>query len=156
MLGRCFIMRKRETTTWEGKPISPRPPYGATIVVYRQNQGYLEYLILHRAYNSPSYEGDWAWTPPSGARYPGEPVSECAVRELKEETGLVLQLEQTPHGTEDWYVYISEARVADQIVLGLEHDRYEWASLEEAVRRCQPEKVSSAIQRAAEGLTNIG
>jgi 8-oxo-dGTP diphosphatase len=125
-------------------------------VVYRQNQGYLEYLILHRAYNSPSYEGDWAWTPPSGARYPGEPVSECAVRELKEETGLVLQLEQTPHGTEDWYVYISEARVADQIVLGLEHDRYEWASLEEAVRRCQPEKVSSAIQRAAEGLTNIG
>jgi len=149
-------MPKREATTWDGKPICPRPPYGATIVVYRQNKGHQEFLVLHRAFNHPNFEGDWAWTPPSGARYPGEPVRECAVRELKEETGLLLQLEQTPHGTEDWHVYIAEARGVDRIVLGPEHDRYEWASLEEAVRRCQPEKVSSAIQRVADGLTNIG
>jgi 8-oxo-dGTP pyrophosphatase MutT (NUDIX family) len=149
-------MSKREKTTWDGKPISSELPYGATIVVYRQNQRRLEYLILHRAYNNPSYEGEWAWTPPSGARYPGESVEECAVRELEEETGLVLQTERTSHGTEDWYVYVAEAEETDQIVVGVEHDRYKWVSLEEAVRRCQPEKVSVAIQRTGEWLNRKG
>ena len=149
-------MSKQGKTTWDGKPISPKPPYGATIVVYRQNQRNLEYLILHRSHNDSGYEGDWAWTPPSGARYPGEPVEKCAVRELKEETGLVLQIEQTPYGTEDWLVYIAEVKVKDQIILGLEHDRYKWVPLEEAMRCCQPENVSLAIQRAGGHRSDTG
>jgi len=47
-----------------------------------------EYLPLHRAHRGAGYAGDWAWTPPSGARLPGEPVLAGALRELKEEAGI--------------------------------------------------------------------
>lgn len=81
-------------TTWDGKPISPDPPYGASIIVYRPSAKGRRFLILHRAHRGPAYEGEWAWTPPSGARYPGEPVEQCAQRELAEETGLRLSLQR--------------------------------------------------------------
>ena len=75
-------------TTWDGKPIASEPPYGAMVLVYRMNGEQPEFLILHRAQLGPDFEGDWAWTPPSGARQPGETIEECARRELWEEAGL--------------------------------------------------------------------
>lgn len=72
--------------TWDGLPIAPDEAYGSAILVRGSGTG--DYLILHRARHGPGYEGDWAWTPPSGSRQPGEPVLAAAPRELAEETGL--------------------------------------------------------------------
>ena len=59
----------------------------------------------------------------------------------------MLEVVPTPHGTADWHVYVAEAGMTDEVVLGVEHDRYKWVTLEEAVRRCQPELVSAPIWR---------
>ena len=82
-------------TTWDGLPVSEEKPYGITAVVFRRVCG-TEVLMLHRAHRGSDYEGEWAWTPPAGARLPGEPVDACARRELREETGLELPMEPTP------------------------------------------------------------
>ncbi|HEY76962.1 MAG TPA: NUDIX domain-containing protein [Thermoflexia bacterium] len=138
--------------TWDGRPVSPEPPYGATVVVYRRGVGGVEFLVLHRAHEGVGYEGEWAWTPPSGARYPGEPIEECAARELREETGLTLPLERTGYGDERWYVYMAEAEPGDEVRLGEEHDRCEWVGAEEAIRRCLPEQVSAPLRSVARDL----
>jgi 8-oxo-dGTP pyrophosphatase MutT (NUDIX family) len=138
--------------TWDGQPISQEKPHGVTIVVYRWNSDSLEFLILHRAYAGSDYEGEWAWTPPSGARHPGEDVDACARRELFEETGLELSPNQTDCGTDDWWVYLAEATSNAHIHLSMEHDRYEWVSVEKAVQKCTPAAVSQPLQKAAARL----
>ncbi|MGH2371606.1 MAG: NUDIX domain-containing protein, partial [Chloroflexota bacterium] len=99
----------RTGTTWDGLPISDEVPHGATVVVFRRLTGGTEFLLLHRAHNGPAYEGDWAWTPPSGARFPGEPIAVCARRELREEAGLELDVVPADCGTPSWQVYVAEA-----------------------------------------------
>lgn len=144
------VMKKNPIqTTWDGKEISPEPPYGSMVVVYRFIDDDLWILLLHRAHHGTVYEGDWAWTPPSGARQPGEAIEVCARRELEEEAGLILTIQLTDCGDEEWYVYVAEdteeciVRLIDQ-----EHDRYEWVRTEEAVSRCKPERVSASLERA--------
>lgn len=95
-------------STWDGKPIAPDPPHGATVVVYRQTPTGPEFLLLHRAHEGVDYEGDWACTPPAGARQPGEEIEGCARRELLEEAGLSVQLRPTNHGGPNWVVYCAE------------------------------------------------
>jgi hypothetical protein len=76
--------------TWDGEPIAPDPPFGAAIVVFRENDaagGLLQFLLLHRVPRGTDDDGAWAWGPPAGARHPGEPLLACATRELREETG---------------------------------------------------------------------
>ena len=135
-------------TTWDGLPISREPPHGATIVVFRRAGGAIELLMLHRAHHGPEYEGDWAWTPPAGSRLPGEPIEVCARRELREESGLILDLEPTACGTVEWHVYLAEASADIQVVLDAEHDQFVWVSCEEAVGRCRPDRASVPLQAA--------
>lgn len=136
-------------TTWDGQPISQEKPYGATIVVYRHTAGKLEYLIMHRTYAGPDYEGDWAWTPPSGARHPDEEIGACARRELQEETGLELVPVLTDFGTEGWWVFMAEMSPEGKIRLSVEHDQFAWVSPEIAVQKCRPEVVSLPLQKLA-------
>src|SRR5689334_8450153 len=109
--------RVERDITWDGLPIAQEPPFGAVVVVFRDGGSGCELLLLHRAHSGPDYSGDWAWTPPSGARLPGEPIEACARRELGEETGLSLQLTHTDCGSEDWPVYIAEAPLDAHVVL---------------------------------------
>jgi 8-oxo-dGTP pyrophosphatase MutT (NUDIX family) len=136
-------------TTWDGLPVSPDPPYGCAIVVFRQAGARHELLLLHRAHHGLEYEGDWAWTPPSGARLPGEAPDDCARRELREETGLALPLHATSCGTPEWYAYWAEAPHDARIILDAEHDRYAWLPPGEAVRRCTPDAPRLALARVA-------
>jgi 8-oxo-dGTP pyrophosphatase MutT (NUDIX family) len=136
-------------TTWDGLPVSPEPPYGCAVIVYRQGAAGRELLMLHRAHHGADYEGDWAWTPPSGARLPGEVLDDCAQRELREETGLSLPLHATACGTPDWYAYWAEAQHDAVIVLDAEHDRYVWMPPDEAVQRCAPDAARWALARVA-------
>ena len=143
-----------ETHTYDGLPIAQDPPHGAAVIVHRRGPLGLELLILRRAHTGPAPEGephiagDWTWTPPAGARLPGEPVGLCAQRELLEETGLVLPLRLTAAGSPHWRVFTALARPDAQVVLDDEHDAYEWVDLDEALRRCRPQLVADQIRVA--------
>lgn len=144
--------------TWDGKPIAPEPPYGAMVLVYRMNGKRPEFLILHRAQPGPDFEGDWAWTPPSGARQPGETIEECARRELWEEAGLRADAYPLPATSargrvEDWAVFHAPVSLDVQVSLhDVEHDRYEWVSPEQVLAKCRPEVVRTGIERALRAL----
>jgi 8-oxo-dGTP pyrophosphatase MutT (NUDIX family) len=141
-----------ERYTWDGQPISRELPHGVSVVVYRRTPKWL-LLLLHRAHNGADYDGDWAWTPPSGARHPGEAVHDAARRELYEEAGLSLCLQPTPLGTAEWSLYVAEAHDQDFVVLvDPEHDRYVWVTPEEAVRRVEPAVVKDSLIRAVNFL----
>ncbi|MCC7353708.1 MAG: NUDIX domain-containing protein [Anaerolineae bacterium] len=73
---------------------------------------------------SDSLEGDWAWTPPSGALYPGEDVVDCAKRELFEETGLQLELVPVAREQDDWKLFLARSSGPVDIHLSEEHDQY--------------------------------
>lgn len=123
------------------------------VVVYRRTSFALEFLLLHRAHEGPDYEGDWAWTPPSGARQPGETVEDCAQRELYEEAGLRVQPLPAASETDDWAVFYAEVELDAPVTLhDEEHDRFEWVSFEEASTRCRPAKVAHGIECAARAI----
>jgi 8-oxo-dGTP pyrophosphatase MutT (NUDIX family) len=129
-------------TTYDGVPVAQERPFGASVIVYRQAEGGLELLLLHRAHGGPDFEGDWAWTPPAGARQPGEEPDAAAARELLEETGLRLPMRRICDGSGDWLVYAAEAAGDCSVVLDAEHDRFEWVPAERAPARCRPEQVA--------------
>jgi 8-oxo-dGTP pyrophosphatase MutT (NUDIX family) len=140
-------------TTWDGLPVARESPYACSVVVWREAETGREFLLLHRlAPGGADYEGEWAWTPPSGARQPGEEPDAAAARELEEETGLTLPLTLAPEATasEDVAIYVAEAPPDVEVVLDDEHDRYLWLSLEEALPKCLPQVVASGLANAAE------
>ena len=141
--------------TWDGKAASSERPFGASVVVYREAPKGHEFLLLHRAQAGPEYEGDWAWTPPSGSRLPGEDLRNCALRELKEESDLELDIVETDLGTEDWAVFVAEAASDSIVKVGLdkEHDRFEWMEISEVRQRCRPKNVLDQIESVAQSLT---
>ena len=127
-------------------------PFGAAVIVYRRTPQ-LEVLLLHRAAEGPDYEGDWAWTPPAGARFPAEPIDDCAARELHEEIGLdfVPELVEVAQTT-GWAIYAAEVSSDVPIQLDSEHDRYERLAVAAAVERCLPASVAESISRALRGV----
>lgn len=142
-------------TTWDGLPVAREPPYACCIVVWRQAAGGREFLILHRLHAGGSeHHGEWAWTPPSGARLPDETADEAAERELREETGLVLPLRAIPEAaaSENIALYVAEAAADADVCLDHEHDVFGWLSLDGAVERCLPPEVGASIRNAAAWL----
>jgi predicted NUDIX family NTP pyrophosphohydrolase len=119
------------------------------IVVYRCRDGVLEFLLLHRGHHGPEYEGDWAWTPPSGARYPGEALALSARRELEEETQLCLTPRSVTGGSVEWPVFIAEAPGQAHVHLSPEHDRFDWLALEEAAALITPHIVRESFLAVA-------
>ena len=133
-------------TTWDGHPVSREKPYGASIVVWRRAVHGREFLILHRSHaGGPEFEGDWAWTPPSGARVPGEALEDTARRELLEEAALDLPLEPSDLGSDDWAVFVAEAPAGALVALDDEHDRFVWLPAAEAAAKCRPPSVGHTL-----------
>jgi 8-oxo-dGTP pyrophosphatase MutT (NUDIX family) len=142
-------------TTWDGLPVAPEPPFAVTVVVWREEARGREFLLLHRlAPGGPGYEGDWAWTPPSGARLPDEEPDDAARRELYEETGLTLEIvpARATSASEEVAQYVARAAPGEAIVLDAEHDRFEWLSLDDALERCLPAVVAQGLANAATSL----
>lgn len=139
-------------TTYDGQQIAREAPFGVTVIVYRHVNEDAEFLVLHRAHNGPEYDGDWAWTPPAGARWPGESPDDCAQRELFEETGLSLVVRRLNSGDSDWSLYCAEASSDASVSLDEEHDRYDWVSLDAACSRCAPERVAAQLRFAMASL----
>ncbi len=139
-----------DLTTWDGTPVAEEPPHGAVVVCLRDAGSTTEVLLLHRAHD-PVGDGDWAWTPPSGARRPGEPIDACARRELLEETGI--DMNPSPVDTNrDWAIFVAVVPETVDVTLDCEHDRYEWVGLDEATRRCRPPVVAQGVRLAAAAI----
>lgn len=139
-------------TTWDGQPISPRPPFGAAIVVYRRSRGgTLEFLVLHRR-AVPDDDADWSWGPPSGARWPGEDIIDTAQRELFEETGLDIFPVQVEGTDSDWVAFQVEIDPAAAVSLSAEHDRLQWLPPARAIERVSPDVVRDQLRAVATSL----
>lgn len=139
--------------TWDGLPVAQDEPHGAAIVVRRlaaRLSGGHEYLILHRAHHGPGYEGDWAWTPPSGSRQPGESVLGAALRELAEESGLVAAAADLAalDLSGPWARFRLEVQAGSRARVDPEHDRLDWLPAAEAIARCRPVAVADGIRMA--------
>jgi 8-oxo-dGTP pyrophosphatase MutT (NUDIX family) len=142
-----------EYTTWDGEPVSRERPHGATVVVAARSPAGWRYVLLHRGHHGPDWEDDWAWTPPSGSRKPGEDVGACAVRELCEETGLRADPRAVRATGIDWAVFALEVPWGTAVTVdGTEHDRFEWVTYAEACRRCRPAVVVAGFVSACEAL----
>jgi len=132
-------------------PLGDRP-FGCSVVVWRASSKGREYLVLHRRTRHGSdYEGDWAWTPPSGVREADEDPLEAASRELREETGLQLPLKAVDVAR-SWAVYAAAAPADARVLLNEEHDGFSWVTAEEAARLCLPELVGRSIREVDELL----
>lgn len=136
--------------TWDGLPVAQDHPQGAMVVVRRRGaRPGPEYLVLHRAHHGPAYEGDWAWTPPSGARLPGEPVLAGAVRELGEEAGITGARLLPADLSGRWAVFAADVPAGTEVRLDAEHDRFEWLPAAQAERRFLPAMVAASFRRGA-------
>jgi 8-oxo-dGTP pyrophosphatase MutT (NUDIX family) len=138
-------------TSWDGLPIARDKPFACVVIVWRDGLDRREFLLLHRlAPGGAGYEGDWAWTPPAGARQPGEAPTDAARRELLEETGLALPLRPLPGAavTDEVELYAAHAPASAQVVLDAEHDRFAWLPLDEAAGRCLPPLVAAGLRNA--------
>jgi 8-oxo-dGTP pyrophosphatase MutT (NUDIX family) len=136
-------------------PIARERPFAVAIIVWRAAPGEREFLLLHRlAPGGADYEGEWAWTPPAGARQPGEAPDAAAARELTEETGLALPLTPVPDASssDDVVLYVAEASLDSDIVLDDEHDRFLWLPLGEALPKCQPPTVATGLASAGDRI----
>jgi 8-oxo-dGTP pyrophosphatase MutT (NUDIX family) len=139
----------RPELTWDGLPVAADEPHGAAIVVRRPDgQGGREYLLLHRAHRGPDFDGDWAWTPPSGARLPGEPVLAGALRELAEEASITSALPVPVDLSGPWAVFLAEVPARTRVRLDAEHDQFRWVSAAEALSRCRPASASAGLAAA--------
>jgi 8-oxo-dGTP pyrophosphatase MutT (NUDIX family) len=135
--------------TWDGIPVAREPPYASCVVVWREGAAGREFLVLHRAHFGPDFAGDWAWTPPSGARRTGESPDAAAARELREETGLDLPLARIESRDPDLALYVAEAPHGSAVVVDADHDAHRWLPLEAAAELCLPAMVAEGLRTAA-------
>jgi 8-oxo-dGTP pyrophosphatase MutT (NUDIX family) len=139
-------------TTWDGLPVARERPFASCVVVWRGAASGREFLVLHRAHFGPNFAGDWAWTPPAGARQPGESAAEAAARELREETGLELPFVPVESPNPDVAHFVAEAPPDADVALDAEHDAYRWLPLDAAAELCLPVDVADGLRSAATGL----
>jgi 8-oxo-dGTP pyrophosphatase MutT (NUDIX family) len=135
--------------TWDGLPMAHERPYASCVVVWREGVDGREFLVLHRAHFGPDFGGDWAWTPPAGARQPNEDPVAAAARELREETGLGLPLTEVDSPNPDVAHYVAHASRDAEIAIDAEHDAYRWLPLEAAAELCLPAIVAEGLRAAA-------
>jgi 8-oxo-dGTP pyrophosphatase MutT (NUDIX family) len=108
-------------------------------VVYRRGDGGIEVVICGR-------DSDGVWGLPKGTPDAGESLEQTAVREVTEETGLVVRIVDKVGVVEYWFArdgvryhkwvhhYLLEATGGDTTEHDHEYDRVEWRPVERALK----------------------
>jgi dATP pyrophosphohydrolase len=104
---------------------------GVVLFVVRRSADTHRYLLVRRS--GGRFGGQW-W-PVAGTSRPDEPPHRTALRELREETGLVpvslykTQLE-APHSEERGFlsIFVAFVEASAEVVLNYEHDDFRWLS----------------------------
>ncbi|NBR64578.1 MAG: NUDIX hydrolase [Actinobacteria bacterium] len=117
------------------------PVVAAGAILWRKEKGELRVLMIHR-----SRYDDWSW--PKGKLDKGEAISEAAVRELREETGLKVSLGVKLHVSQyklengsKKIVHYWAAQVSDEALRKQkfkpddEVSKFEWLSVSDAKKR---------------------
>lgn len=110
--------------------------------LFRIKEGKLEFLLLKRAVSESLYPG--LWQPITGRMNPGEKAWEAAIREIKEETGIIPEAFWVVPNVNSYYnpvkdtasiIPVFAGRVAESstVKISSEHDDYRWATLEETL-----------------------
>ena len=125
--------------------MSTRVFAGALVVVVTRATRFT--LLLHRSGFGRDYAGDWAWTPPTGRREQGESAAECAVRELREETGISAEPLPTAFGPAAFPVFLLEVDETPCVRLDFdnEHDAYRWVAFDEVPGLVAPAAVREPV-----------
>jgi 8-oxo-dGTP pyrophosphatase MutT (NUDIX family) len=140
--------------------------FSAGGLVYRRRAGVSAVVMAARR---PARGGDLQWTIPKGHVEPGETTIAAAVREVREETGLVAKIEQPLGDVTYWYARRIDAgrpvRVFKRVRFFLmrvrggrfgdrdqEMEAVGWFSLDEAERVAAHESERALVRRARELL----
>ena len=137
-----------------------RSEHSAGGVVVRRRNGGLDVTLAARR----TRKGDLAWGLPKGLVEKGEAPEETAVREVREETGLVAEIIEPLGDISYWYVW-DEERVRKKVTFFLmeavggdvsihdhEIEEVRWFPLQEARRRASYPSERDVLRRAAEAL----
>lgn len=113
------------------KPLYSSDCLGVVLFVIRRGADSHQYLLVRRS--GGRFAGQW-W-PVTGTSLPDESPHRTALRELREETGLVpVSLHKTrlkaPHAEERGFLSVFLAFVGGsaEVVLNYEHDEFQWLS----------------------------
>ena len=133
----------------------------AGVIVYRINEGVIEYLLLH-------YLGGH-WDFPKGKMEPGESKQETALRELHEETAIVTTLDS--HFEESFnyifrdrdrivtektvYFFLSQVGLDQKVKLSFEHQLYSWLDFDQAMYRLTYDNAKTVLEKAQQYIEKI-
>lgn len=108
----------------DGLFLSPVPPWGASVLVVRNR---VDVLLLRKR---------GQWSPPAVTRLPDEPIAACAARALDETAGLSLPVWPMEDIDPGWTVFVAATADTPFVRPSSGYDAFEWASIDEARRRC--------------------
>ena len=135
--------------------------YSAGIITYKTDNNQIKYLLLHY--------GAGHWDFPKGHIEARETQQEAAHRELKEETGLTAQLDETFKGSFSYIfhgfnkeliqktVYFFLGKAHDTPVqLSYEHTDYQWLEYKEAIEKLTYDNAKNILKKANKHLLSQG
>ncbi len=116
-------------------------------------------LAMRRAAHKDAGAGLWETL--SGRVHPGEEPVDAVRREIAEECGLTVVLEERPltaycakRGAEDMILILYRADyLAGEVIMSDEHDRYAWLTPEEFARTSTLDKLAQVVR--AESLREV-
>lgn len=129
----------------------------AGVVVYRCNNALREYLLIRNRKRH--------WDFPKGKQESGESTVQTALRELREETGLVIEYVTGPLSPISWIfkennvlyqklgvLYLGCVGLDADVCLSAEHTDFVWLPYEEALKKLQHETSRRLLTEAHQTL----
>ena len=149
-----------------GRPSIPQPPptreaVSAGGIVYRRSADGVEVVLVHRI-------SERLWALPKGTPDPGETIEQTALREVREETGLVTRI-VAPVGDVRYVYTASDGTRVQKVVHHYlmvpvggstadhdhEFDRVEWCHITEAERLLTHRNQLHLLRAAADCIARI-